>query len=239
MKIAGYKAAIDSLVPAVDRLSTLRSALDEQLGDFVKDFTKWKQSRPPTERPVTQSERTAQRNAESGRTGTALAVARARQTDVGRSANGSLPAGERSILIACAQHEPRGCNREQISILTGYKRSTRNAYIQRLSEKEYVECRGEQVIATQDGINALGHDYQPLPTGEALRDYWIGRLPEGERKVLQVAIDTYPEPAPREVIGGETGYKRSTRNAYIQRLSTRRLVVSFGDGIKASDELFS
>lgn len=154
-------------------------------------------------------------------------------------ANGSLPAGERAILIACAQHQPDGCTREQLTILTGYKRSTRNAYIQRLNERGYLHLTGEQVCANLDGMNALGSDFRPLPTGAALRDYWLGRLPEGERKVFQVVIDAYPEDVSREAISGETRYKRSTRNAYIQRLTTRQLVAPIGDGVRAREELFS
>ena len=155
------------------------------------------------------------------------------------SVNGaSLPIGERSTLIACAQHQPQGCAREQLSILTGYKRSTRNAYVQRLMEKGYVRAAGEQVVATDAGVEALGADFEPLPTGEALRNYWIARLPEGERKVFVLATAAYPEAVSREAIGGETGYKRSTRNAYIQRLQARRLVAPQGDGVRASEDLF-
>lgn len=39
-------------------------------------------------------------------------------------------------------------------------------------------------------------------------------------------------------IVGTTAYKRSSRDAYIQRLKTRQLVTTNQDGIRASDELF-
>ena len=44
---------------------------------------------------------------------------------------------------------------------------------------------------------------------------------------------------PRDEISDATGYKRSSRDTYLQRLSSRRLVESVGrSGVKASDALF-
>lgn len=149
----------------------------------------------------------------------------------------ALPVGERATLIACAQ-TPGGCTREQLTILTGYKRSTRDAYIQRLREKGYAEAGRESITATAAGIDALGSSYEPLPTGAALREYWIGRLPDGERKVLQVILDRHPDTVERDTIDDQTGFKRSTRDAYIQRLKTRQLVKVYRDGITAADALF-
>ena len=52
-----------------------------------------------------------------------------------------------------------GVTRQQLTILTGYKRSTRDAYIQRLRERGHVEASGDRVTATQSGVDALGHGY--------------------------------------------------------------------------------
>jgi hypothetical protein len=149
----------------------------------------------------------------------------------------ALPVGERATLTACAQ-TPGGCTREQLTILTGYKRSTRDAYIQRLREKGFIEAAGGQVTATDAGMDALGSSFEPLPTGAALRDYWINRLPEGERVILQVLIDNYPDTVSRETFDTATPYKRSSRDAYIQRLKARQLVKVYRDGITAADTLF-
>lgn len=149
-----------------------------------------------------------------------------------------LPAGERATLTAAAQYG-EGVTRTQLSILTGYKRSTRDAYIQRLRERGALELRGDRVVATVDGVAALGDHFEPLPTGAALREYWLARLPEGERKVLEVAIGAWPEAVARETIDEATGYRRSSRDAYIQRLRARELVEVVGRGeVKASDVLF-
>lgn len=146
--------------------------------------------------------------------------------------------GEKAVLIACAQHG--GCTRPQLTVLTGYKHSSRDAFIQRLKKRGYVEV-GEKVTVTPDGEAALGGDYEPLPTGAALQEHLMRTLPEGQKKVLQILIDAHPNAVEREAITemlGE-GYQRSSRDAYIQRLSARKLVIKVGRGeVKASDDLF-
>jgi len=42
-----------------------------------------------------------------------------------------------------------------------------------------------------------------------------------------------------EAIDQATGYKRSSRDAYLARLRARDLVEASGDGVKATDDLFS
>ena len=156
---------------------------------------------------------------------------------VAASSNGHLPPGEKATLIAASQYAD-GITREQASILTGYKRSSRDAYIQRLIGKGYVEVQSGNVVATDAGVEALGSDYEPLPTGEALQRYWLDRLPPGERAVLETLIPAYPQALEREAIDKVTGYKRSSRDAYIQRLKARQLVTLDRGGVRASDVLF-
>lgn len=147
-----------------------------------------------------------------------------------------LPKGERAIMIAIAQHSG-GVTREQLTVLTGYKRSTRDAYLQRLSTSGHIDASNGMIHATPAGQFTLGSDYQPLPTGHALLEHWLGRLPEGERKILEVTAGEFPDAVSRDWIGEYTGYKRSTRDAYLQRLGTRKLVKVERDGVRLSEEL--
>lgn len=153
------------------------------------------------------------------------------------SSNGHLNPGERAILIAVAQH-PGGVTREHISVLTAYKRSSRDTYIQKLSSRGLVEVMADQVVATESGIATLGDDYNPLPTGLELQRYWLERLPEGERKILGAVIARYPNGIERDEIDAETGYKRSSRDTYLQKLKTRQLITTSGGRVRASERLF-
>ena len=153
-----------------------------------------------------------------------------------------LGLGESKILTAVAQYAD-GATREQLTILTGYKRSSRDTYIQRLAQRGFVIVQGARVMATDAGVAALGSDFEPLPTGAALREYWLARLTGGEKAVLEVALRFYPNAVERTTIDELTGYKRSSRDSYIQRLQARRLVmaersVAGQPTIRASDELF-
>lgn len=152
--------------------------------------------------------------------------------------NGALAAGEKIVLIAIASYDD-GVDRDQLSVLTGYKRSTRDAYISRAAARGQVEVSGSRVVITQAGIDALGDDYEPLPTGEALQAHWMRRLPEGESRVLNVLVERYPDGVGRPAIDEATGFKRSTRDAYLSRLKSRRLVTFVGGDVRASETLFS
>lgn len=106
---------------------------------------------------------------------------------------------------------------------------------------EAVASMAESCIVSLGGMaTKAAADYEPLPTGDALREAVMSRLPEGERKVLGVLISAYPSPVARDLIEVETGYKRATRDAYILRLKVRELVETLGPGqVKASDDLFT
>jgi hypothetical protein len=149
---------------------------------------------------------------------------------------GTLPPGEKAVLVAAAQFGR--VERDQLSVLTGYKRSSRDAYIARLQQKGFIVVEGRELVPTDEGVQALGSDYEPLPQGADLRDYWLARLPEGEKKVLEVLIGAYPNSVDRESIDGATGYKRSSRDAYLARMKQKRIVVSQGSQVAASETLF-
>jgi hypothetical protein len=152
--------------------------------------------------------------------------------------NGELRGGERLILIASAQY-PDGVTREQLTILSGYKRSSRDTYIQRLAARGYIEVARDRIFATPEGVAALGNDYQPLPTGQALIEYWLARLTGGEQVVFEAVIREYPNEVRRDDLDERIGYKRSSRDTYIQRLQARELVVTTGRAaIKANPNLF-
>ena len=150
--------------------------------------------------------------------------------------HGALPKGERIVMLAVAQRGP--VTREQLTVLTGYKRSTRDAYLSRLRDRECLTDDGRLITATDAGVSALG-GFEPLPSGADLRAHYLATLPEGEAKILGVLVEAYPETVDRDALSDGTGYKRSTRDAYLHRLAARRLVDSTRDGVRAHAELFA
>jgi len=171
--------------------------------------------------------------------GTARALPR-REPAIEKSSSdddGTLPIGEQAILRALIQF-PDGLQRSQLTVLTGYKTSTRNAYIARLTQKGFVEANLVLVFATGAGRAAMPNA-EPLPTGEALRDFWYRELPDGECAVLKQLVQVYPQTIDRPSITDATGYKPSTRNAYLARLRAKQLVVEVNrEDVRASETLF-
>lgn len=149
----------------------------------------------------------------------------------------ALPIGEAATLRALIQYTA-GLQRNQLTVLTGYKRSTRDAYIARLRERDMVDVQGDRVVATDVGMAAIP-DASPLPTGPALQDYWLQRLPSGEGAILAKLLEVRGEDLGRDDLSDATGFKRSTRDAYLSRLAAKELVIDSGRGfVKASPTLF-
>jgi hypothetical protein len=73
-----------------------------------------------------------------------------------------------------------------------------------------------------------------------LRNHWLAELGGGQREILRVAIEAYPNAIDRDQVSTLTGIdKSSTRNEYIKRLIAREIITDEGKaGIRASDELF-
>jgi hypothetical protein len=166
-------------------------------------------------------------------------VAQPRPTNGDGTAGGTtLGLGERRVLVAIAQTGSAGITREGLTVMTGYKRSSRNTYLQRLSAAGLIEAGTYKIFALQPGLDLLGPDFEPLPTGEALIQHWLRELPEGERKLFEQIVAAFPEPVDRTIIGDRAGYKRSSTNTYIQRLAARDLVVPTSAGVVASETLF-
>ena len=155
-----------------------------------------------------------------------------------RVAAAQHPKGELAVLTALAQHAKTGCSREQLSLLCGYKRSTRDRYIQLLMQKRHATDMQGRIWITPEGMKALGPNYQPLPQGSRLRQYWLDRLPQGEKLIFEHVIKHYPASVTRERLSKLTNYKRSTRDRYIQLLQAREIIERGGGAVKAKAELF-
>lgn len=148
-----------------------------------------------------------------------------------------LPRGELAVLTACIQF-PDGLRREQLTVLTGYKRSSRDAYVSRLKEKGFVATHGNIITATEAGRQAAPN-IQPLPTGVELQNYWLAILPEGERKILALLLEVYPGAILRDEIDAVTGYKRSSRDAFLSRMAAKQLIeITTRGEVRASADLF-
>jgi hypothetical protein len=148
---------------------------------------------------------------------------------------GGKKPGERAILTACAQHKA-GVTKKQLTVLTGYKRSTRDAYLLRLGNRGVLETNGERILATAAGLAELGPGFKPLPTGRKLVEHCRETLPPGEWRFVELLL-MHVGGLTRDQLTELTGYQRSTRDAYLHRLRARELVEIDGSDVTASEHL--
>lgn len=150
----------------------------------------------------------------------------------------ALPKGLLKCLTVVAQY-PQGASRAQLALLTGYTSASCTTYVGRLTARGLVEVGSDRLLRpTPLGVEALGDSFEPLPTGSALRDYWLNELPTGEAAVLRVLLEGYPGGVFLAEIAGATHYTPASCTTYLGRLTRRLLVERSGTAYRASDVLF-
>lgn len=134
--------------------------------------------------------------------------------------------GERKMLVALAQH-PDGLDRSALGLFAGLSATggTFAKYLSNLKGRGWVET-GRVVTITEAGVSALG-SYEPLPTGRALVDYWLGWVGQGgQRRMLEAIVDAGSHGLTRAELGAATGIEPSggTFAKYLSELRTAGLV---------------
>lgn len=154
----------------------------------------------------------------------------------------SIGSGERKILSVLAQHQDSGRTQVQVAMLSGYSSKSggfRN-YISKLRTSGLLEGGKDNLRITEAGLAALGDDWEPLPTGQALRDYWYDKAGgKAEGLILRCLCDAWPNPMSKDEVAEATGYSVTSggfRNS-LSRLRTLQLISGSAE-LVASQELF-
>lgn len=149
-----------------------------------------------------------------------------------------LSSGERKILTVLAQY-PAGRSKRQLALLTGYAGNGGGFgnYISALRTRGCIEGDKNLYRVLPAGLEALG-DFEPMPTGEALRAHWLNQLGKAERAALSVLLAAYPEAMDKLKVAELAGYEPNTGgiNNALSRLRTLDLVEGRGE-MRASAEL--
>lgn len=156
------------------------------------------------------------------------------------STSTDLPLAAAKLLSVLGQF-PEGRTARQLGVLAGYKAggSTYRAGLAELRKRGLVSPAGvEPIAATPEGLAAAPSD--PLPTGRALYEHWLGELPKGARTALEILYTAWPNGVGAaelaEAMGVEPG--GSTYRAAIAALRRVDLATPAGvEPIRASDEL--
>lgn len=150
----------------------------------------------------------------------------------------ALQKAHRAILTVLAQRGTQTV--QQVSVLAGYTATGggfRNA-LGALRSAGYLELTKDPLTATEAGLAALG-EFEPLPTGRALVDYWLTRLGKAERLILETLVNVWPAGMSQEDVASVTNYEANGggfRNS-IGRLRTLTLIRGDRHALFADDAL--
>lgn len=152
----------------------------------------------------------------------------------------SLAKAERLILTALAQHGASA--KRSLAAWAGYAINGGgfNNALGRCRSAGWIETNVAGGLAiTEAGHQALG-EYEPLPEGKALLDYWLGQVGKAEREILTALFQAYPTALTKDQIAEatESGYAANGGgfgNA-LGRLRSLELIEGHGQ-IKLCEEL--
>jgi hypothetical protein len=160
----------------------------------------------------------------------------------GNGASEKMGKAERKFLTVLAQRQEKRTTRNQVAIFAGY--SSKSGHVDNtlgaLRSAGHAQGGADDVRITEAGLAALG-DFDPLPTGEELRRYWLEHAGgKAERAMLEVILKAYPEPLTRNEVAEAANY--STDSGHVDntlgRLRSLDLIQGPGSAIRASEELF-
>lgn len=151
-----------------------------------------------------------------------------------------LGKAERAILAGLATHG--AMPHKRLALIAGYSAQSSGFKnpLATLRRVGYAQGGGGRIEITEAGVAALG-DFEPLPSGPALIDYWM-RSPQfgkAERAILEALIDAWPSPLTHVELAERAGYEPTSSGFKNPLAKLRRLEVAHGGGsaIVADDTL--
>jgi hypothetical protein len=170
---------------------------------------------------------------------------RARKEREDAQENGAPSGGVRRMMIALAQRP--GLNKQQLGVRAGLSSmsGTFGTYLARMRSQGWIcDDGGEQIGLTKDGLKALGN-YQPLPAGEQLYEYWRNQLGGGAGRMLEVLYRCYRcsgignGSMTKEELGKAAGisHMSGTFGTYLAKLRALELITGKHE-LQASEEFF-
>lgn len=148
-----------------------------------------------------------------------------RQTPTPAPGSAALSKAQRSILTVLAQF-PEGRSKKQLAMLSRYSANSGgfNGSLASLRSAELIG-RGDPVAITDAGREVLG-EWEPLPAGRDLVEYWLSYLSKAEAAVLRLLLDSWPAPMSKDDVAAAAGYSVNSGgfNGALARLRTLQLI---------------
>lgn len=148
---------------------------------------------------------------------------------------------ERAILSVLAQW-PEGRTQKQVATLAGYSPKSGGFFgaLSNLRKLTAIEGSIAGLRITADGRQIIGDDYDPLPSGDALREHWYAKLPKAEATILRALVEAFPASLSQEQLAERTGYSGTSGGFFgaLAKLRTLELISGGKPALLASEDLF-
>ncbi len=157
----------------------------------------------------------------------------------GAESNGKLRDGAKRMLAALCQFYPAGMPEGRLRSHAGLKKSgTYSAYRADLFRYGYAEKRGDDLLATQSGLDYFdGHVPAAPRTTQEVVDLWAPKLRDGARRMLHRLIEHGGVVVSKEQLYRESELVKSgTASAYLSDLKRAQLALVTRDGVEANRE---
>jgi hypothetical protein len=150
-----------------------------------------------------------------------------------------ISGGIRRMMVALAQRP--GISAKQLGVRAGLSSSSGSfgTYLAKLRSQDWVVGTRERLQLTTEGEAALG-EFEPLPTGSALLEYWVQDLGGGLARMLEALAHRYPGGMTAEELGEAVGMSASSGSfgTYLGRLRSLELITGSRAGLRATEEFF-
>lgn len=227
-ELENVKEGIGGVIERLDALTKHTDDMREAVGTITRVISEAK--REPNQYLV-KATPALQRMFSRPAIGRVAAGHRSESSEVG---NGGL----RRILIAIAQRP--GLDNRQLGLRAclSSRSGTFSTYLAKARSNGWITQNGSGFQITEAGASALG-SFEDLPTGSALRDYWINELGGGAARMLEVLCKAYPDSLSNDRLGEAAGLsaRSGTFSTYLSKLRGLELIEGRGE-IRASQELF-
>ena len=164
---------------------------------------------------------------------------RPRPTPTAEGGSADLTKAQRAILSVLAQF-PDGRSKKQVAMLTRYSHTSGgfNGALAGLRSAGLIG-RGEPMLITDAGLEALGGEWEPLPTGPDLIDYWLSYLSKAEGTVLRLLLDSWPAPMSKAAIAAAADYSPTSGgfNGALARLRSLQLITGGAEAVYPDETL--
>lgn len=158
-------------------------------------------------------------------------------------ASGDTSVGKvhRAFLTVLANRQGKTTTRNQLAVFSEYSATSRHVdnTISACRTAGWLAGESSRLTITDAGLSALG-PFEELPTGEALRNYWIRETGAAPGAMLRALCEVYPKSLTRDEVAEVAGYSVTSRHVdnSLSYLRTLELISGSRDALTASEELF-